>query len=605
MKKLKIFTRLFLTHTVIGLVSVVGLSVIFYFLLLNALIERTSDQLSSINILKKNHIEEYFNETQKNLELHFDQKKIKGENLSTLKDELSIVRQLYDFKSIVVVDGQWKKVITTASDSLLMEVIKSFSQKQKAVNKFQMIEAASFIAIQNTIIVYVMSVSDGNGVSGYIFIEDDFNTIQKILQETTGMGNTGESYLVGNDLRMRSRSRFNPTQPPLSIEVNTDATRNTFIGSDESAIILDYRGVKVLTVYRKINSPHLQWALISEIDFEEAIRPMVEARKYIILATVLIMIVIILITFFISNAISKPILHLKRIITQLSKGVIPLVDAKLDDASELGQIAQAIDELVIGLKHTTQFADQIGAGEFNAHYTALSDKDTLGYALMHMRDKLKSLSEEQVRLIREKASALMEGQENERKRIVRDLHDGVGQLLTGIRLRVQMLEQEEKLRDEIMRLINETIAEVKRVSYNVMPNAIVDFGLEAALRGLCDNVRKYTLMTIDFNFVKEFDHTLSFDVSIAAVFRIVQEGFNNIMKHSDGTHADLHVLDREHQLYLLLKDNGSGFIEASANSGAGFGLRNMKERAKLLNGNLEIHSMEGQGTTIEVTIPIT
>ena len=603
MKKFTIFTRLFLTHTAIGLVSVVSLSVIFYFLLLNALIQRTSNQLSSLNILKKNHTEEYFNERQKHLELHFGEKKIEMNDLFSLKEELSIVKELYDFKSIVVVDVQMQKITTTSSDSLLMEVIKSFSQKQKTVEKFQMIEAASFIPIQNTIPIYIIPVSDGSAVSGYVFIEDDFNTIQRILKETTGMGNTGESYLVGNDLKMRSRSRFYPEQSPLSIEVNTEAARNSFIGSEESGIILDYRGVKVLAVYRKINSPYVQWALISEIDFEEVMKPMAEARNYIILATVLIMIVIISITLFISNAISKPILHLKKIIIQLSKGVIPSIDAKLDDDSELGQIAKAIDELVIGLKRTTLFADEIGAGKFNAPYTALSDKDTLGYALIQMRDKLKTLSEEQVRLIREKASALMEGQENERKRIVRDLHDGVGQLLTGIRLRVQMMEHEEKLRDEIMNLINETIVEVKRVSYNVMPNALVDFGLEAALRGLCDNVRKYTSMTIDFNYVKEFDHTLSFDISIA-IFRIVQEGFNNCMKHSGATHADLDVLDREHQLYVLLKDNGHGFDEGSVNSGTGFGLSSMKERAKLLNGNLEIHSMEGQGTTIEVTIPI-
>jgi len=198
----------------------------------------------------------------------------------------------------------------------------------------------------------------------------------------------------------------------------------------------------------------------------------------------------------------------------------------------------------------------------------------------------------------------MEGQENERKRIVQDLHDGVGQLLTGIRLRVQMMEHDVKVRDEIMSLINETIVEVKRVSYNVMPNAIVDFGLEAALRGLCDNVKKYTSMSIDFNYVREFDHTLRFDISIA-VFRIVQEGFNNIMKHAGATHADLYVMDREHQLYLVLKDNGGGFDEDKVKSNSGLGLHSMKERAKLLNGNLEIDSMPGQGTTIEVTIPIT
>ena len=603
MKKLKIFARLFLTHTVIGLVSVISLSVIFYLLFLNALIQRTSYQLSSINILKKNNIEEYLGETQKNLQLHFGQKNVTPRNLASWKSELSIVTQLYDFKSIVVVDSSWNQVTGTANDSLLVKVLKVFQEQRHVVTSFQITEAASVISIANTVLIYVVPLSDGNSISGYILVEDDFNTIQKILLEIAGMGDTGESYLVGKDLRMRSRSRFNPSRAPSTIEVNTEATKDAFMGSSESGIILDYRGVKVLTVYRKIDSPFLSWVLLSEIDYEEAMQPTIEARNYIVLATALIMLVIVAITFFISNAISKPILHLKNSITQLSKGIIPSENAKLDDASELGQIASALDELVIGLKRTTQFADEIGAGKFNASYTALSNQDTLGYSLIQMRDKLKTLSDEQARLIREKASALMEGQENERKRIVQDLHDGVGQLLTGIRLRVQMMEHDEKVRDEIMSLINETIVEVKRVSYNVMPNAIVDFGLEAALRGLCDNVKKYTSMSIDFSYVKEFDHTLRFDISIA-LFRIVQEGFNNIMKHAGATHADLYVLHREHQLYLVLKDNGHGFEEGKQ-SNSGLGLHSMKERAKLLNGNLEIDSMPGHGTTIEVTIPLT
>lgn len=602
-KKYTIFTRLFLTHSSIGLVSVVGLSIIFYFLLLKSLIQRTSDQLSSVNILKKNHVEDFFAQRQRHLELHFAEKKVKAQNLISLQGELRIIQELYDFKSIVVVDKEMKKVTATSQDSLLMDVIAAYSQKQKPTEKFQMIEGASFISTQHTILVYVIQIFDGNAISGYLFIEEDFSNVQRILLETTGMGSTGESYLVGNDLKMRSLSRFYPNQSPLSIEVRTEAAQNAFSGLNESGVLLDYRGVKVLSVYRKVDSLYLHWVLISEIDFEEAMMPMVEGRNYIILVTVGIVLVIFLVTLLISNAISKPILHLKKIITQLSRGVIPSAAAKLDDASELGQIANAIDELVIGLKRTTHFADEIGAGKFNAPYTALSERDTLGHALIQMRDKLKTLSEEQVRLIREKASALMEGQENERKRIVRDLHDGVGQLLTGIRLRVQMMEHEEKLRTEIMSLINDTIVEVKRVSYNLMPNALVDFGLEAALRGLCDHVKKYASMTIDFNYVKEFDHHLGFDTSIA-VFRIVQEGFNNVMKHSGATHASLDVLDREHQLYLLLKDNGRGFEQGTVNSNASFGLRNMKERAKLLNGNLEIHSTSAQGTTIELTIPI-
>lgn len=592
-----------MTHTAIGLVSVVSLSFIFYFLFEQALIQRTSYQLSSINVLKKNNIEEYLNETQKNLELEFGHKSIQSPSLgNTWQNELALVKQLYDFKAILIVDTTWNRVMSTTEDSLLTSVVDAFHRKAQPVTQFQILEASSFVDIDATILVYALPMVAEGQLSGYIFIEDDFGTIQRIVREIAGMGNTGESYLVGPDFLLRSRSRFFPERSPRSIEVKTELARSAFSGIESSGITHDYRGVKVLSVCRKVDSPYLRWIVVSEIDYDEAMLPIQEGRNYILLAMAIILLVIIGITYFISNAISKPILQLNNTIVELSKGVIPTKSTQLNDTSELGQIARAIDELVAGLKRTTQFADEIGAGQFDASYVALSNQDTLGNALIQMRDKLKALSEEQARLIREKASALMEGQENERKRIVQDLHDGVGQLLTGIRLRVQMMEEDEKLKNEIMALINETIAEVKRVSYNLMPNALVDFGLEAALRGLCDHVKKYTSLDIDFNYVKESDRVQNFDVSIA-VFRIVQEGFNNIMKHAAATQVDLYVLAHEHELYVLLKDNGRGF-DATSKSSSGFGLRNMNERTKLLNGTFELHSQAGQGTSIEVTIPL-
>jgi len=182
------------------------------------------------------------------------------------------------------------------------------------------------------------------------------------------------------------------------------------------------------------------------------------------------------------------------------------------------------------------------------------------------------------------------------------LHDGVGQLLTVAQLRVEMLENEPALQKEIMGLINETIAEVRRISYNVMPNAIVDFGLEAALKGLCENSRKYTSLSFDFQYVREVDRVLSFEVTIA-IFRIVQEGINNIIKHAKATHVDVYVLDKGDEIYVLLKDDGQGFNEEQVLNKNGFGLRSMRERATLLNGTMEIHSDSGKGTVIEVNIP--
>jgi signal transduction histidine kinase len=417
------------------------------------------------------------------------------------------------------------------------------------------------------------------------------------------MGSTGESYFVAQDSLMRSASRFFSDRPPLTIKVSTEAMINAFKGITENHILTDYRGEKVVSIYRKLDIPDLKWALISEIDFNEAVKPINQLENYFIIITLIIILMILMITYFISNAISKPILYLKDIIIKLSKGIIPegIVQGKNDD--EIGQITNATKQLIEGLKRTTEFAHEIGSGNFKASFTSLSEKDTLGIALISMREKLKNLNEREVRLVREKTAALVEGQENERKRIIRELHDGVGQLLTVIKLRLQMMEGQDEIKDEIKLLINETIAEVRRISYNVMPSALVDFGLEAALRGLCENIKKHSGLSIDFTYVKEEKTPLNFEISIA-VFRIIQEGLNNILKHSNATEVKIYVVENEDQIYFVLKDNGIGFHKESSEKKGGLGLSGMKERAKLLNGEVEIQSGSGNGTEIEVHIPV-
>ncbi len=136
-----------------------------------------------------------------------------------------------------------------------------------------------------------------------------------------------------------------------------------------------------------------------------------------------------------------------------------------------------------------------------------------------------------------------------------------------------------------------------------MPNALVDYGLEAALRGLCENVKSYTSLHIEFTFVREVSRQLSFDVTIS-VFRIMQEGLNNIVKHAAATEVKLFVVDNEFELYLLLEDNGKGFDENALKPNVGVGLQSMKDRASLLNGTLHVYAKEGQGTSLEVRIPI-
>ena len=98
-------------------------------------------------------------------------------------------------------------------------------------------------------------------------------------------------------------------------------------------------------------------------------------------------------------------------------------------------------------------------------------------------------------------------------------------------------------------------------------------------------------------------YTLSFDVS-TALFRIAQEGLNNIVKYADASSVNLHIIQEADEIYLALEDDGKGFAEEKVKAMPGMGLQNIRERAKLLNGSAEIHSVPGQGTIIEVHIPI-
>ncbi|MEI9921692.1 MAG: sensor histidine kinase [Bacteroidota bacterium] len=372
------------------------------------------------------------------------------------------------------------------------------------------------------------------------------STVQRMLFENTGMGSTGESYLVGTDHKLRSASRFFPKAPPNTLQVEE------LPGPDH--VRTDYRGKNVISFSRSLKNPVLQWHIVSEIDYEEAMQPVARFRNYLVVITASCAILIVVVSIFLSNAISRPLHYLQEVMTQLARGILPPRPVTASNTDEIAKVAQAVNELV----------------------------------------------ERETKLVREKTAALIEGQENERRRLTQELHDGIGQLLTAIRLQVDATQLDASQRKEIIDRINETIAEVKRISYNVMPGALVDFGLEAALKGLCDNTARYSTLKFDFRYIHESNHELNFDVTVA-VFRIVQEGINNIIKHASAKNVELHVIDKEDSIYVLLKDDGKGFDRAER-ANAGLGLRSMTERAKLLGGSVDIYSNQ-EGTVIEVLVP--
>lgn len=610
----KIFGKLFISHSSVGLIAIIAASVIFYSILRIALINRALDQLSSINVLKKHLIEDYLYRSRLNLEaLQVEEKFLniysdvtsKGQSQDNrdIQDIYNLCK-LYDFLNLHIFDTHHRQLFSTDQemypDSLLQKIDDAIRDDRRRIRVID----ASMNSTKGTLLFYYVPIVSRDSLMGIVLVQENFQKIQQILLENTDMGSTGESYLAGDDFLLRSASRFFPDRAPGSILSETEAVKNLIKGKEGRGIVKDYRGVSVLSSYRGVDNADLRWFILSEMDESEAMRPIVTLRNYFIMVTGLIMLLVLIVTYLISNAIIRPIVQLQRAIQTLSRGIIPSPKPRVHSSDEIGEMGAAIGQLIEGFERTTRFASDIGRGNFDADYVALSKDDSLGHALIKMREELKAFHAHELKSARSRAAALLEGQETERTRIVKELHDGVGQLLTAISMQLDMLDAAVEKKADLKKYINEAVVEIKRISYNVMPQAIVDFGLEAALNGLCESVRRYSGIAIDFRYIRESDQQLDFDVSIA-VYRIMQEGLNNIVKHANATHINLHILDKADELYCVLEDDGRGFDTTTAGNGAavGSGLRNIRERAQLMSGTAEIQSTPGHGTLIEIHIP--
>ena len=230
----------------------------------------------------------------------------------------------------------------------------------------------------------------------------------------------------------------------------------------------------------------------------------------------------------------------------------------------------------------------------------------------HYRRLDKKRFDEQIKVQRMKSSLILEGQEDERKRISKDIHDGIGQLLTGLKFQIESVNIHEpekatqKLSD-LKNLVKEIIAEVRRISFFLAPGVLEDYGLSSAVNKFLMETRKYTNADIQFNNLTGFNKRLESYKEIN-LYRIVQEGVNNALKYSEAGQIKVSLFHDLKKLTLIIQDNGKGFILEKVlnleDKSIGNGLYNMQERAMYADGKLEIQSVPGVGTKIYVQIPI-
>jgi signal transduction histidine kinase len=217
--------------------------------------------------------------------------------------------------------------------------------------------------------------------------------------------------------------------------------------------------------------------------------------------------------------------------------------------------------------------------------------------------------------LRDFAVSVQDVLEDERGRIARELHDDLGQRLTGLKMGVQLLEDEvpsngpkplarlRLLRRELEAMINA----VRRLSYNLHPSALDDFGLVVAVQTLCNDFQKVHQIETRFEAREPMGGFHDAHVDIA-LYRMAQEALANIAKHAGASSVSVELSGRPDAIMLVVQDNGRGFdmesFRARRTKGHRLGLIGMRERSELLGGEFVVESTPGQGTRIEARLPL-
>jgi two-component system sensor histidine kinase UhpB len=209
---------------------------------------------------------------------------------------------------------------------------------------------------------------------------------------------------------------------------------------------------------------------------------------------------------------------------------------------------------------------------------------------------------------------IREAQEAERRRVARELHDSVIQILSAVKFRLQAVE--EQLADEhpaawrntlkTKANLEKAIQEVRRISRNLRPSELDDLGLAPALRSLCAEFGERTGVSVDLS-ISRLPQTVPDDIELN-LYRIIQEALGNIERHSRATRVSLRLAREASQLRAAIRDNGRGFDPLAPRGRKakppGMGLVDMRERAALLGGRCRLQSAPGEGTEILVEMPL-
>jgi signal transduction histidine kinase/HAMP domain-containing protein len=297
-------------------------------------------------------------------------------------------------------------------------------------------------------------------------------------------------------------------------------------------------------------------------------------------------------------------------------------------AQDLGEIVHLSHEFAMGLAEHFDALHKVSKGDLNARVTGTSQVELLEQLKKVTNQMIESVStqiaerqraEEALRKseeeLRHLSSQLLKVQENERKRISRELHDSIGQSLTAIKFGLEnarsqvaqdTAEASVELLATLIPLVQQASEEVRRIHTDLRPSMLDDLGILTTINWLCREFQLiYTGIRIEKQVdIKENDVPESLKIII---FRILQEALNNVAKHSHADLVRLHFGKTRNTIRLAIRDNGRGFdmrgVLTTEVAEKGFGITSMKERAELSEGVFAIKSALGAGTVVDASWP--
>lgn len=698
--------KLVIYFVALGIISIASAGIYTFFSARKAIIDRSFEQLTSVREVKKQRLETFFLDRIHELELlaqsnSFHAKRNESK-ISLKSDSVQKFRNQTYITNYLKKSGYYTYIFNFTPNAKIAYInpltVNDTTYTPTTEEKRKLEEVGSnilhsmdvtlndYIIINGkpTLIIGAPIISNAI-IRGVFSLGIPLDAINEIMLENSphsGLGESGESYLVAADLLMRSTSRFQENSV-LQIKVNTKGVQNALAGESGTEVIPDYRNITVLSSYCKLDVPNLDWTILAEIDFKEVMQPVYEIRNDIILISALVSIFLLIFASIISIRISKPLIDLSNFTMELSKGnygkTLPVLSSDeiglltesfnfmskqikeqtkelrenekrlhhfysatrdgiiLHDRGRLILVNQAICELTEFTSKELmikRIQDIIAVNDIDL-YTNHPDKRFTYESICYRKSGINIpveiqenpieyegniISSSVIRDISERVTAeivltnerkkrmtsFIDGQEDERKRLSRELHDGLAQSLIAMKMRLESIgdlntEEIHSTVNVVKSYVNTTIEDVRRMSNNLMPSVLREFGLVEAIKQLCKQLRSSTGINISF---EQHNASNIFDDRIKTyLYRITQEALNNAIKHSKANEISIILKQEETLIRLIIEDNGIGFDMDSKNS-KGNGLYNMKERASLLQGNVAIFSAPGSGTVINAKLPI-